>query len=145
MVALLVIAIERVRAPLRPARRSTSGSGCRRSGSRGPRFASCCSSPASSGPALLVGSFAWRYGLGLDAPWYLLELVGVGYVKLAGFAIALAGTAAACQLAAGAAGRYAPYPDASERGPRGPFRELVRSVAVGVRSRRRVGSGDATG
>ena len=89
------------------------------------------------GPALLVGSFAWRYGLGLDAPWYLLELVGVGYVKLAGFAIALVGTAAACQLAAGAAGRYAPYPDASERGPRGPFRELVRSVAVGVRSRRR--------
>ncbi len=90
------------------------------------------------GPALLIGSFAWRYGLGFDAPWYLLELVGVGYVKLAGFAIALAGTAAACQLAAGAAGRYAPYPDASERGPRGPFRELVRSVAVGVRSRRRV-------
>ena len=90
------------------------------------------------GPALLIGSFAWRYGLGFDAPWYLLELVGVGYVKLAGFAIALVGTAAACQLAAGAAGRYAPYPDASERGPRGPFRELVRSVAVGVRSRRRV-------
>ena len=26
----------------------------------------------------------WRYGLGLDAPWYLLELVGIGYVKPTG-------------------------------------------------------------
>ena len=25
-------------------------------------------------------SLAWRYGLGFDAPWYLLELVGIGYV-----------------------------------------------------------------
>jgi hypothetical protein len=91
-----------------------------------------------AGPALLLFSLAWRYGLGLDAPWYLLELVGVGYVKPLGFAIVLAGTAAACQLAVAAAGRYSPYPDASDRGPRGPFRELVRSVALTVRSRRRV-------
>ena len=26
------------------------------------------------GPLLLLGSFAVRYGLGLDAPWYLAEL-----------------------------------------------------------------------
>jgi hypothetical protein len=89
------------------------------------------------GPALLVFDFAWRYGLGFDAPWYLLELVGIGYIKPLGFAIFLAGAAGACQLAAGAAGRYAPYPDASERGPRGPFRELVRSIALGLRSLRR--------
>ena len=55
-------------------------------------------------------SFAWRFGLGFDAPWYLLELVGVGYVRRR-LAISLgwAGVAAA-QLAALAAGRYAPYP-----------------------------------
>ncbi len=90
------------------------------------------------GPALLVFSLAWRYGLGFDAPWYLLELVGIGYVKPLGFALALAATAAACQLAVAAAGRYAPYPDASDRGPRGPFRALVRSIALAARSRRQV-------
>jgi Peptidase family M28 len=89
------------------------------------------------GPALLLFSLGWRYGLGLDAPWYLLELVGIGYVKPLGFAITLAGMAAAFQLAAVAAGRYAPYPDASERGPRGPFRETVRTVVVTTRGRRR--------
>ncbi|HEX4520866.1 MAG TPA: M28 family peptidase [Gaiellaceae bacterium] len=90
-----------------------------------------------AGPALLVGSLAWRYGLGLDAPWYLFELVGIGYISPAGFAIVLAGAAGACQLAAAAAGRYAPYPDASERGPRGPFREAVRTIVLAGRSRRR--------
>ncbi len=90
-----------------------------------------------AGPALLVFSLAWRYGLGLDAPWYLLELVGIGYVSPVGFAIALAGAAGACQLAVAAGGRYAPYPDASERGPRGPFREAVRTVVLANRSRRR--------
>ena len=33
------------------------------------------------GPAIVVLSLAWRYGLGFDAPWYLLELVGIGYVS----------------------------------------------------------------
>jgi hypothetical protein len=88
-----------------------------------------------SGPAILLFSFAWRFGLGFDAPWYLLELVGIGYVKTFSFAIVLAGTAAATQLAAG--GRYAPYPAPHERGPRGPFRELVRTVVLGIRARRR--------
>ena len=36
------------------------------------------------GPLLLLGSFAFRYGLGLDTPWYLAELTATGYVKLAG-------------------------------------------------------------
>jgi hypothetical protein len=90
------------------------------------------------GPAILLLSLAWRYGLGFDAPWYLLELSGIGYVKPLGVAIVLAGAAAASQLAAAAAGRYAPYPDASERGPRGPFRELVRRTVLAARSRRRL-------
>jgi hypothetical protein len=90
-----------------------------------------------AGPALLLASLAWRFGLGADAPWYLLVLVGVGYVETVPVLIALAGAAVAAQLAATAAGRYAPYPDARERPPRGPIRELVRSVAVGLRGRRR--------
>ncbi len=89
------------------------------------------------GPAIVLLSLAWRYGLGFDAPWYLLELVGIGYVSPLAFFLALAGVAAAAQLAMNAAGRYAPYPDASERGPRGPFRELVRALVLGARGRRR--------
>ena len=34
------------------------------------------------GPLLLLGSFALRFGLGLDAPWYLAELTAIGYVPL---------------------------------------------------------------
>jgi hypothetical protein len=90
------------------------------------------------GPALIVISLATRYGLGFDAPWYLVELVAVGYVHLPAVAITLAGGAAAAQLAAVSAGRYAPYPAPGERPARGPLRELIRSVVLAVRSRRRV-------
>ena len=34
------------------------------------------------GPLLIVLSLALRFGLGFDAPWYLLELVAVGYVHV---------------------------------------------------------------
>jgi len=91
------------------------------------------------GPAIVLLSLAWRFGLGFDAPWYLLELVVVGYVKTTPVLIVLAGAAAASQLAAVAAGRYAPYPDVRERGRRGPIREAVRIVVLGVRARRRAG------
>ena len=37
---------------------------------------------ASPGPAYLVWSFATHYGLGWDAPWYVLELFAVGYAPL---------------------------------------------------------------
>jgi hypothetical protein len=90
------------------------------------------------GPFLVLGSIAFRFGLGLDAPWYLLELVALHYVTLPPVAIFVAGAAAAMQLAAAAAGRYAPYPAADERGPRGPLREVVRTVVLGVRQNRRV-------
>lgn len=77
------------------------------------------------GPAILLGSFAWRYELGVDAPWYVLELVAIGYVPLPAIIVALAWLAAGAQLTAIAGGRYAPYPDARERPPRGPLRQLV--------------------
>jgi hypothetical protein len=89
-----------------------------------------------AGPAILVVSIGWRYGLGFDTPWYLLELAGIGYIKPIGIVIVLAGTAAAAQLAAAAAGRYAPYPTPAERGPRGPFREAVRRSVLAFRARR---------
>src|SRR5213078_4855095 len=80
------------------------------------------------GPAVVVLSLGWRYGLGLDAPWYLVDLVVVGYVKTIPVVIVLAGAAGAAQLAVAAAGRYVPYPDARAGRPRGPLSELVRLV-----------------
>src|SRR5205814_8946399 len=35
-----------------------------------------------AGPALLVWSFAERYGLGLDSPWYIAWLYSLGYAPL---------------------------------------------------------------
>jgi Peptidase family M28 len=89
------------------------------------------------GPLLLVGSFAWRFELGADAPWYVAQLVALGYVPLPSIAIGLAWLAAAGQLAAVSAGRYAPYPSARERPPRGPIRELVRRLLLLVLNRGR--------
>ena len=91
-----------------------------------------------SGPALILLSLGVRYGLGFDAPWYLLELIALGYVKAPAVAITLAGAACAAQLAMVAVGRYAPYPEPGERPARGPLRELVRTVVLTLRARRRV-------
>ncbi len=88
------------------------------------------------GPALLLGWFGLHYGLGLDAPWYLTELVVVGFVSPAMALIALGWLAVAWQLSALATGRYAPYPSASERPPRGPIRESIRRVVLYSRRRR---------
>jgi hypothetical protein len=93
------------------------------------------------GPLLLLGSFAFRYGLGLDTPWYLAELVATGYVKLAAVAIAVAWLGAAGQMTALAVGRYAPYPSARERPPRGPLREAARRTVLTVRGARRTRPG----
>jgi hypothetical protein len=90
-----------------------------------------------AGPALLLWSFASRYGLGLDAPWYVAWLFVLGYAPFPLFAIGLAWAAAAGQLAALAGGRYAPYPSASERRPRGPIRETIRRLVLAQRRRRR--------
>jgi hypothetical protein len=88
------------------------------------------------GPVWLVGSFATRYGLGWDAPWYLLELRAVGYLPFAVVPVLVAWLAAAAQLTALSAGRYAPYPTAAERAPRGPIRELIRRGVLASRRRR---------
>jgi hypothetical protein len=89
-----------------------------------------------SGPLVLLWSFGSRFGLGLDAPWYLAQLVAVGYVPIQVPVIALVWAAAAGQLAALATGRYAPYPTARERPPLGPFRRIVRATVLGLRGRR---------
>jgi hypothetical protein len=90
------------------------------------------------GPAIVPLSLALRYGLGFDTPWYLLELVSIGYVHLPAVAIVLGGAACAAQLAAVSAGRYMPYPTRHERPARGPLRELVRTVVLASRARKRV-------
>jgi hypothetical protein len=87
------------------------------------------------GPAFLVWSFATHYGLGWDAPWYLAELFAVGYAPPALFVIGLAWLAAAGQLTALAAGRYAPYPGRRDRPRRGPIRELIRTLVLAHRRR----------
>jgi hypothetical protein len=89
------------------------------------------------GPLFLLGSFAIRFGLGLDAPWYLAELSAVGYVPIVAVVITLAWTAGAAQLVVLTTGRYAPYPRFSERPPRGPIRNVVRAVVLASRARRR--------
>ncbi|HVU77197.1 MAG TPA: M28 family peptidase [Gaiellaceae bacterium] len=91
-----------------------------------------------TGPALLVLSLALRFGLGFDAPWYLVELAAAGFIRLPAVAIVLAATACAAQLLAVTANRYAPYPPRAERPARGPVRELVRRVVLALRARRRV-------
>ena len=91
-----------------------------------------------AGPLVLVGSFAVRHGLGLDAPWYLATLVAVGYIDASSVVVFLAWLATTAQLSALAAGRYAPYPSAAERPPRGPLRELVRRIVIAFRRRRRL-------
>jgi hypothetical protein len=68
-----------------------------------------------AGPLLLLASFALRFELGFDAPWYLIQLAAVGYVPLPAVGLALVWAAAAAQLTALAAGRYAPYPSRNER------------------------------
>jgi hypothetical protein len=91
-----------------------------------------------AGPLVLMLSLAVRFGLGLDAPWYLAELAAIGYVSVPAVLITLAGTACAAQLAMAMAGRYAPYPPAKERPMRGPLRSFVRYVVLTQRTRRRL-------
>jgi hypothetical protein len=89
-----------------------------------------------AGPLLLLASFARRFELGLDAPWYLAKLAAVGYVEPPALLIAGAWLAAAGQLAALTAGRYAPYPAPGERHRRGPIRTFVGAL-LGLVVRRR--------
>jgi MFS family permease len=94
-----------------------------------------------AGAAYLVWSFATHYGLGWDAPWYVLQLFAVGFAPLPLLLIGLGWLAAAGQLVALSAGRYAPYPEPEERPRRGPLRELIRTLVFAPR--RRVAATDA--
>jgi hypothetical protein len=87
------------------------------------------------GPGYLVWTFATRYALGWDAPWYLAKLFASGYAPVTLLVIALAWLAAAGQLFALAANRYAPYPGPRERSRRGPIRELIRTLFLAQRQR----------
>jgi hypothetical protein len=89
------------------------------------------------GPGLLVWSFAARYGLGWDAPWYIASLFAIGYAPAPALVIWLAWAAGAAQLVTLVSGRYAPYPAAAERRPRGPIRETIRRLVLAQRRRRR--------
>jgi hypothetical protein len=89
-----------------------------------------------AGPLLLLGSFAVRFDLGLDAPWYLAQLAAVHYVPFASLLVLSAWLAVAAQLAAISGGRYAPYPSAAERPRLGPGRRLVRTALLATRRRR---------
>lgn len=82
------------------------------------------------GPLILLGSFALRFDLGLDALWYVLALTSVGYVPTPLVLAFLAWGAVAAQTGAVAAGRYTPYPAAHERPRRGPIRESVRQLIL---------------
>lgn len=61
-----------------------------------------------AGPLLLLISFAVRFDLGFDAPWYLASLFSVGYAPLSLYLAAVPWAAAACQAGAILFGRYAP-------------------------------------
>jgi Peptidase family M28 len=88
------------------------------------------------GPLILLGSFAFRFELGLDAPWYLLALTSVGYVPVPLVIAFLGWGAVAGQAGAVALGRYTPYPAPHERPARGPLRESVRQVVLLTRRSR---------
>jgi Peptidase family M28 len=89
------------------------------------------------GPVLLFASFALRFDMGFDAIWYVIALTAVGYVPVPLVVAFLAWGAAAGQVGAVAMGRYAPYPEASER-TRGPLRDAGgQAILVWRRSRRR--------
>jgi hypothetical protein len=88
-----------------------------------------------AGIALLLSSFALRLDLGLDAVWYLASLAAIGYIPFSVLLVAVGFAAAAAQLSAVGAGRYAPYPPRRERPPLGPIRRVLRRIVVAKRSR----------
>jgi aminopeptidase YwaD len=89
-----------------------------------------------TGPLLLFASFAMRFGMGLDAFWYLIALTAVGYVPIPLVVAFLAWSAAAAQVGAVTLGTYAPYPDVSERTP-GPLKQAGRQAILALRRSRK--------
>jgi len=90
-----------------------------------------------AGPIVLLAAYAVRFGLGLDAPWYVTTLFTVGYVPVTLIAALVLWGAAAGQIGAVLFGRYAPYPTEDERPVRGVVRESVRLTVLATRRARR--------
>src|SRR6478672_13840225 len=65
----------------------------------------------------------------------LHDALPIDYVSLVAFLLVLCWLAGAAQLTALVAGRYAPYPSAAERPPRGPIRNSIRAIVLTARSR----------
>jgi hypothetical protein len=84
-----------------------------------------------AGPMIVIVSMGVRFELGLDAPWYVAELVALGYVQLPIVAVFLGWLAVAGQLGALELRRYAPYPTAAERRGRGGVRRAAQRVLLG--------------
>jgi hypothetical protein len=103
---------------------------------RGSKAGAALYAAGLAGPLLLLGSFALRYDLGLDAVWYMLALAAVGYVPVPLVLSFLVWGAAGAQVGAIVLGRYAPYPEASERPARGPVRESIRQAVLLTRRAR---------
>lgn len=88
------------------------------------------------GIAGLLLSFAIRYSLGFDTPWYVATLFSVGYASPVYFVALLAWGAAAAQTGVLVFDRYAPYAPPPGSGGRGPLRETVRALVLAGRARR---------
>ncbi|MER3411196.1 MAG: hypothetical protein C4305_01900 [Thermoleophilia bacterium] len=63
-----------------------------------------------AGPIVLLGSFASRFQIGLDTPWYLAASTAVGSISIELVIVFLTWVAAASQLLTIEAGRYRPSP-----------------------------------
>jgi hypothetical protein len=75
-------------------------------------------------------------GLGvLDTVLYVLDLLSLGYIPFAATVLAIGWAAAAGQLAALAASRYAPYAGGLEPPPPGVVRTTTRELAGRARAR----------
>jgi hypothetical protein len=86
-----------------------------------------------AGPVLVLCSIAVRFGLGLDAPWYLAELTAIGYVPALELILLLAWIAVASQILAVTTKRYAPYPARIDR----PARVAIGTAVAALRQKRR--------
>jgi hypothetical protein len=87
------------------------------------------------GPALALVVLARALDLGVDVIPYTLRLFTSGYASSATAVVLLGWAAVTGQLAALAAGRYAPYPSSRDQRPRGPLRRAVRRLVLARRAR----------
>ena len=111
-------------------RRSTCGSGCPRSASPDRPCASPCSSRASPARRSSSARSPGASASGSTRPGTCSARRGRLHRHARRSDRARRRRCCAASSRAAAAGRYAPYPTVGERGPRGPVRELVRTVVL---------------